>query len=54
MVLKYSVGVRQGLTNRLMTIEGSLALADNLSSDDVTIKILVGGNLKTHLITYDV
>ena len=53
MVLKYSVGVRQGLTNPLMTIEWSLALVDNLSSNDVTIKMLVGFNLKTHLITYD-
>ena len=37
--------------NRLMAREGSLALVGNLSND-VTIKIVVGGNLKTHLIKF--
>ena len=37
--------------NHLMAREGSLALVGNLSND-VTIKIVVGGNLKTHLIKF--
>ena len=54
MVLKYWVNIQWGLSNCLMTREGSLALVGNLSSDGVPIKILFGGNLKAHLITcYD-
>ena len=40
-VMKYRVGVRRGITNRLMARWGSSALAGSLSSDGVTIKILV-------------
>ena len=40
-VLKYRGGVRQGIANRLMARWGSSALAGSLSSDGVTIKILV-------------
>ena len=40
-VLKYRVGIRRGITNRLMSRWGSSALAGSLSSDGVTIKRLV-------------
>ena len=39
--MKYRVGVRRGMTNRFMARWGSSALAGSLSSDGVTIKILV-------------
>ena len=50
MVYKYQFDVQRGLTNYFMPREGFLALVGNLSSDSVTIKILVGSNLKMHLI----
>ena len=40
-VLKYRGGVRRGIAYRLIARWGSSALADSLSSDGVTIKILV-------------
>ena len=40
-VLKYRGGVRRGIANRLMARWGSSALVGSLSSDGVTIKILV-------------
>ena len=40
-VLKYQVGVRWGIANRLMARWRSSALAGSLSSDGVTIKTLV-------------
>ena len=49
-VLKYWVGMRWSITNRLMVREGSLTIVDKLSSDGVTIKTLVGGHLKTHMV----
>ena len=44
-VLKYRVGVRRGITNRLMARRGSLGLAVSPSSDGVTIKIPANGQL---------
>ena len=43
MVLKYQVGIWQGITNHLMATEGPLALLGNLYSDGVTIQIMVSG-----------
>ena len=40
-VLKYRGGVRRGIANRLMARWGSSVLVGSLSSDGVTIKILV-------------
>ena len=40
-VLKYRGGVQCGIANRLMARWGSSALVGSLSSDGVTIKILV-------------
>ena len=42
----FQVGIWYGKTKCLMAEFRSSALVDNLSSDRVTIKILVGGNLK--------
>ena len=36
-----------------MTRKWFLALVDSLSSDVITMKILIGGNLKTHFIFCD-
>ena len=41
MVVKYRIGVRRGITNRLMARWRSSALAGSLSSDGATIKTLV-------------
>ena len=46
--MKYQVGVRWGITNRFMSTWGSSALAGSLSSDGVTIKILVVIQPYTH------
>ena len=40
-ILKYQGGIWQGIANRIMARWGSSALAGSLSSDGVTIKILV-------------
>ena len=40
-VMKYRARVRRGITNRLMARWGFSVLAGSLSSDGVTIKILV-------------
>ena len=45
--MKYRVGIRRGIVC-LMGGRDSLAFAGNPPSDGVTIKILVGENLKTH------
>ena len=47
-VLKYRVGVWPNITDRLMDRWGSSVLAGSLSSDGVTIKILVVIQLYTY------
>lgn len=46
--MKHQVSIQGHISNHFMVRKGSLALAGNVPSYGVTVKILFGGNLKNY------